>query len=162
VCDRSRIPFNLFLDETLVEDLPIITEALQLAVSFINESIGHEMFVKVGSFSPGAIVPVMKFDSKLVEGQFHEGSFSFVQLNNSEVVAIYIDVVKAKLLDSDMLKFGLAHELGHVIGLDHDEFTRSVMLPKLLDRDVIITERDIDFIRTAYGIQKVPQEVAHG
>lgn len=46
----------------------------------------------------------------------------------------------------------LAHELGHVLGLDHDDFPESVMYPRADAREEpIVTEKDKQLLRIMYG-----------
>ena len=45
----------------------------------------------------------------------------------------------------------MLHELGHVLGLDHDESLESIMWHAVQDRPGTLTDRDIERLNEAYS-----------
>lgn len=156
VIDRKNIPFNLFADDSMIEEFPVVKEGLQGAIDFINDSVHHQMFAELGEFSAGEIIPVMPYDPSDPQGSIscHEKAFAFVRISNGKAEALYINTSLLGSLSDDSIKYGIAHELGHILGLDHDDFTSSLMYSKIaIDRDPTITEKDLELIRLTYGLQ---------
>lgn len=154
------IPVVLFVD-TRLQDRPRIIAAIEDAVTFINESVGGTLFLKPGKISEnhtsGEVIPVLVWDRGVLGRACHYNSPAFTDIDSSKGKpnAIFIDLEKAADLDDSELKFGIAHELGHVIGLEHDDFVNSLMCARKLVKDPEITSKDCEFLRGMYGITDV-------
>jgi len=72
------------------------------------------------------------------------------QFNKQTGVILSAFVSIAPGLDYGTALKVLAHEIGHVCGLDHDEHPGSIMHPRIQDRPQSYTEKDIERLRKAY------------
>ncbi len=67
-------------------------------------------------------------------------------------------IVRIRETSSDRLAFVTTlHELGHVIGLSHDQFISSLMYPRMVTDELNtattrLTDSDVRLIRTTYGL----------
>ena len=153
VINPANLPFNLFLDDYFLEEYPQLVEAFQHAILFINDTVGHTLFAPLGQLTTGDVIPVMPYDpDECDEASCHEGAFAFTSFDAGKAEAVYVNVDHIDSKDEVELKFGCAHELGHVLGLDHDDFTNSFMYRKILSREPEMTVKDRLFLRLAYGI----------
>lgn len=154
--DKSYIPILLFVDDSLTEEYPQIVDAIEGAINFMNEASGLELFIRPDDFSvsTGEIVPVMRWDlNSCEEGNCHKKAFAFTKFDHTgkpEVVYIVADRIEE--LDDTELKFGVSHELGHVVGLAHDDFTNSFMYYKVLPKDPEMTVKDKELLHELYGV----------
>lgn len=153
VIDPNNAPFSIFLEDELKEVFgPSFLEAVEEAIYFINDSVGGELFSKLGTFGAGDIVPLMAYDQTLCEaGYCNEHAYAFTRIADGKAEAIYVDTTSDTFDPVQMAK-ALAHELGHVLGLSHDDFVESFMYPKLTTRDTSMTSKDRDFLRKSYGL----------
>lgn len=53
-------------------------------------------------------------------------------------------------LNDDEMRNLVLHELGHALGLDHDETPDSIMWPNLQERPGTLTSRDVERLRATY------------
>lgn len=60
------------------------------------------------------------------------------------------EVIFADEIDLTYLYVVALHELGHVIGLDHDRERYSVMYPVVVDRSTYFTSKDVDRLKEVY------------
>jgi predicted Zn-dependent protease len=68
-----------------------------------------------------------------------------------ESASLYVDRRKIVGLDDYRMKRAAAHELGHVLGLDHDESSWSVMFGKVRGTPFELSKKDRKLLRSAYA-----------
>lgn len=153
--DKSTVPIVIFIEESLASLHPGIVPLFEQAVRFINESVGLELFLKPGEFraKSGEVITVLGWEPSSCEGNScHEKAFAFTRIDRSgKPEAVYINLEQINNLDDLEVSYGIAHELGHVLGLDHDDFTTSFMYRKVLPKDPEMTSKDKKLLRELYG-----------
>jgi len=146
--DPKRLPFTLIVEETLDGRRPQIREALRWAVSWWNKALDFEVFVPIGSVGLGDTIPVMTMDR---EGR----ALALTRHTTNDAgeilsAAVYVDLDLSAKVNRTELRRGLAHELGHLLGLAHDDVTDSVMYSKATGSEPILTEADRALLITMY------------
>lgn len=152
--DKSYLPYCLILDEDMTEQFPQVTLAVSDAAAFINESVGHKMFEFLELGGQGEIIPVLLWEPEsCAEGECHENAFAFTKISTEgKPEAVFIVGDQINELSYEKLLYGVAHELGHVLGLSHDSFTTSFMYPKIIEEFPEMTSKDISRIKEAYDL----------
>lgn len=153
-CDTSEIDWPQIQVPLLVAfatDPGVVapTEAeqrvLTLTVQDLNRELGFELF----RVSPDRFVEI-----RLAPNQGGQAEGRVQHLRNEARLGAYV-MIEAGLSDS-VLGAVLRHELLHVVGLAHDDFTLSVMYPFTPDDDLvafhqrIVTDADRAWIRSKY------------
>lgn len=145
-------PFTFIVDESFIT--PRVAAALSEAIAFWNQSIPG-LFVPLGEVGEGVIVPVSPC-WKLARWEASGSccTFGYTRLTTRDAkiwsAAIYIDQSDIDELTNLELWRAMAHELGHVLGLAHDESKLSVMHPGLRNRVPMIAIDDAAFVRQRY------------
>lgn len=141
-----RIPLGL-----AAPDIPYEVDlAIADAISAFAEVIGREVFVRhvrptdSAGQTEGADVVVN------MSGVDFGGSANLEYDERTGEIR-RVDVTIANGLSLDLLPRAVLHELGHALGLDHDESRASVMHPVLDRRPATLTDRDRALFRKLYG-----------
>lgn len=134
--------------------------ALHAAVLFWNGETELPLFAPLEDLGTGrGVVPVIP-KAAIVGDTKGEGLASTKLTFNAEGViesaVIYVDRRKISKLTPDQLERVAAHELGHVLGLDHDESSWSVMHPRATSAPLELSKKDRRLLRAAYGAVLAP------
>lgn len=141
-------PISLFLDSRFAVFNPEVLAALSEAVEFFNESLGWKLFLVPDVVGNGTVVPILYCDHNVPRKFCYENSFAFTKTSPS--CAVYVIPEKISNCDEEELKYGFAHELGHVAGLQHDSFTNSIMYYKGIPECPEITSKHCEYLRETY------------
>jgi len=71
--------------------------------------------------------------------------------DDGTLIAAKILLPSSKIIDDGSMRRVAAHELGHVLGLDHDDQMESVMFWKAFSSAGVISESDAALIASTYG-----------
>lgn len=156
----SYVPIVLFLDESLLEEVPHLGDALWQAVRFMNESVGGTLFLNPGEFKvpSGEVIPILAWEEPEYK-TCHENAAAFTRIDpTGKPESIFVLLKNIVDMSEEQLVFAMAHELGHVVGLDHDDFTNSFMFHKVLPNSPEMTDKDRLLLRELYGIQDATDE----
>ncbi len=115
------------------------------------------LFAPRGRVGEGDVVPVMAAGERAGDaGVDFEGLMATrtTRMADGRLLgtAVRVDMRKAAAVASNVLRRAAAHELGHVLGLAHDEaLRRSVMHPVAIDGEYRATAGDTELLRAAYA-----------
>jgi len=147
--NREWIPITFVIDEEgLVSTLPRVQFGLRQAIAFWNYGLGFDVFMRLGDIGEGAAVPIIGLEktsqalasARLTVGRDGAIKDAFVEIDEGKLYS---------LKDTEMVRV-LCHELGHVLGLDHDESSSSVMYGRASIAGYRITDKDKELLTTAY------------
>lgn len=116
----------------LTEDSPEV-RALEHATADFNRQVGFQLF-GVGS-GLDATHASARFGRAFETGPviIPPGAVTHVRLGRNGPLRGYLDVRSDVVSDVRLLHVVLLHELGHMAGLRHDDFTLSIMYPVIQD-----------------------------
>ena len=124
---KKWVPLTLVISEDFtIEQSAKILSSVQAAIEFWNRETGLTLFSPPGEVGTGAVVPVMP---QPLMDESHEDAVAYAALTirDSELHSATIYTVNWENLPSLNLDRALEHELGHCLGLAHDEIEFSVM-----------------------------------
>jgi hypothetical protein len=158
---RDWPPITLLIDPSFAqEDMERIQDVMSQASYLWNETTGLKLFGKPGELVPGGhTVPIMPESASVTSGDpaggEHKGALAFVRLFLSKEGAISSSAIYLcdKWHDSSRVRLlrAFGHELGHVLGLAHDDYESSIMFPVVVARQFRVSERDKTFLQVIYG-----------
>jgi len=153
----GSVPFLVMLDTDISPNG--LNEALAWAVNFWRLGAHTSLFAAPGEVPEGGkTVPIMSSDKwpDWPTTECCSKRFGYTNLIQRQgelwSAAVYIDVAMAHTMNERDLRRGLAHELGHVLGLAHDEIEESIMFRSVpVDADPIVTESDKTMLQAMYA-----------
>lgn len=128
----GRIPIGIELDLIGEDEIKIANKA----ICWIEKEVGLDLFID---------------DDDIVIGDDCGGPLGTTKL---EVFPDDGTILKVRI---DINKFDIkviSHEIGHALGLDHDDLENSIMYPRLKDRNMYMTRHDKNLLRKLYGGEK--------
>lgn len=143
---RFKLPLTLKLHEDFVI-LPELVEAIENAINFWNETVSILLFVPLDSTAPGETVVLEPATS----ANYISTNLSWDNDGLIQRASVFIPMDLAAEMDQTSLDRAIARELGHVLGLEDDNFTNSVMFNKVLAREPQLTEKDKVLLHLFYG-----------
>lgn len=150
--ERSWVPITLVPSVELQEYEEEILSVVRRAAHCWNEKTKLSLFVDLGELAQlGSVVPILRAP----ENSEHQNALAYTRLvvdrrGALESAALYL-TSKGLAADKASLERAMKHELGHCLGLDHDDIPESVMYGVALSRSCRITEKDIEFLQEIYG-----------
>ena len=152
------VPVSIILEPELIDHWPEIHDAMRMAIVWLNKVAGLKLFNELGETKgDGLMVPIMDLRERACNPDqgvhCHYSALAFTKFNaRYEPQAVYIDTEDLQGdFDFDTLKWAMAHELGHVLGLDHDTIRESLMFREALKREPELTQADKDLLWSVFG-----------
>ena len=133
------LPFVVIVDKQLESDyLP----AIDGAITWWNEQTGRTLFQRRGELwgDTGLVVFIRYTGADKILGMAERTG----PTNAVIYLRDYEDVPQASRV--------VRHELGHVLGLQHEKFSESLMYPAILDRDYKISEQSWCVLKDLYHV----------
>lgn len=151
---KSWVPITLIVDEEnfLPEEGARILGAVRKAARFWNEQTGVKLFVPPDEIGKGAVVSVMRHDP-LTMGVDDAVAYAAVSVNliTGSLSQAVVYMSEWENLSSTVLARAMKHELGHCLGLEHDDIEFSVMYGKVSQRVYCVSPADKAFLREVYA-----------
>jgi len=121
------------------DDTPLaVIDSFQEAGVWWNRRLKKRAFVDVGDLGPGLVVSIETAEDGDFDMRFvfeNEGEFARVLVNHRVILIHGTNLLRRS-----------AHELGHALGLGHDEDRFSVMYPRAVDGHFDVTQRDLGLV----------------
>lgn len=155
---EGSVPFMVLLDTDIVPT-ERLNDALDWALTFWRDQVSPELFAAPGEVPEGGkTIPIMDSE-KWSDWPTQErctkrfGYTNLIQLKDELwSAAVYIDTTMIQEMADRDLRRGIAHELGHVLGLAHDDMEESIMYHSVsTGATPIVTEGDITMLRALYA-----------
>ena len=150
---KGWVPITLLLnDDFLPDEIPKLQDAVKSAARFWNQQTGVKLFAGPGEVGAGVVIPVMRYNPLTMDD--HESAVAYVELAigiRGALVNATVYMVNWENLPSTVLARAMKHELGHCLGLAHDEIEFSVMYGKTSSHVYCVSPADKAFLQEVYG-----------
>lgn len=159
--DRKKTPINIYFDADTLDRVPSLRESFEQAAQIINEA-SQLTLVNVCQFGLGENVivtgqsghPFVVDLNKERLTRCIDNIFTLVHRRGGQPCMILIDKAIVAQAPPRLYIREAGHMLGHLLGLDHDSFTNSLMYYGYLSDEPELMENDLDFLRFVYGRDK--------
>ncbi len=147
--DPEKLPVTVLPIAERAADVAV-RQHLRWAMQWWCDNVGVRLFVPLGSHGSGCIVPV-------VDERRHEGSAikATTKLNaRGAIISAQVRADTGQLvgMPADAVRRLLVHELGHLLGLEHDDARDSVMYPHVGPAgEYEVSTADRVLLREMYG-----------
>ena len=171
---RDDLPFTIIVDENAS---PEVLRSLEGAVEFWRGETNMRLFEDIGELSEnGRIISVMYYfmssdyyaastgshvEEALCPGGCHSAAFVRFWKNRENAVvgaSVHLNGEVLDRLEDGVRQRVIAHELGHLLTLAHDDDVRSVMYAKAARGPSTVTAHDRSIIAELYGRPHVPEK----
>jgi len=152
--NRKWIPITLVVgeEEFLKEEVPKLLNAVRAGCKFWNEQIGIKLFMPLGDIGTGRVIPVKRHDPLTMKTEDSTVAYAHLTISNSgELKDAVVYMSNWENLPSLSLARALQHELGHCLGLGHDESGLSVMYGSVSRSIYCVSPADKAFLLEVYG-----------
>lgn len=153
------VPLLVFVDGgVFTHQYDRLSNAVKDVVAFYSDAVGFTLFTQAGDIRrAGSVVALTAYPEGYKKQRFlttdldidsETGAIKFGTIYVEE--GAIVDVPYEDLVGS------VAHEFGHLLGLDHDEITNSVMYPKSGKLKMMITDHDLALLKGLYQKAEEP------
>ena len=148
---KSWVPITVIVSEDfLPEETAKLLDAVKRAIRFWNGETGVMLFADPTDVGRGAVIPVMRHDPLTMDNDAVAYAAIGVGIDGSlKNAAIYMN--NWENLSAPVIIRAVKHELGHCLGLEHDDIEFSVMYGKASSRIYCVSPADKEFLRNVYG-----------
>jgi hypothetical protein len=150
---RSRIPITLVYEAEV--DAGPVRGAFEFAAAWWN-GVRPGLFAPRGGVGTGDVVPVMSAGDRASDAELDfKGLMATrtTRMADGRLLGVAVRVNMRQALDQStaVLRRAAAHELGHVLGLAHDDLRSSVMFRAAADGEYGVTDGDVERLGEVYG-----------
>lgn len=152
--DKKWIPITLILGEEdfLPDEVPRLMSAIKAGAKFWNTQTGLKLFAPQGDIGTGGVIPVKRRDPLTMESEDNAVAIASLTINQKgELKNAVVYMNNWENLPSLTLDRAMKHELGHCLGLDHDESDLSVMYGAVSRSVYCVSPADKAFLEEVYG-----------
>lgn len=146
--DVARLPLIIVVHQEAAKWAPIVEQA----INEWNENLGFQAFLYVG-LSSSAIPPMPGIIPVVIdEKQRNQANTLFSAEIKTGKISLCMIIMPAGQYSRRVATLLAMHELGHALGLGHDDdLPKSLMHPILTAINVAITDHDIEILRARYN-----------
>jgi hypothetical protein len=131
VWNKSSLPLRYYVTGSDNKDL---LDSIKGAAKLWNDLLGFEAFVVTGDIKAANVLIGQDFDDGLTGED--DSTAATGHRGDGVATSSYIKLNRIHGLTVGELYLVVAHEFGHVLGLDHDPYPNSLMSPVLEKEDV--------------------------
>ena len=151
--NRKWVPLTIVVgEEFLSEEQSRLTDAVKAAARFWNEQTKIKLFAPQGDVGDGGVIPIMRQPLSDIMADKHKDAVAYAELAiNKSIKSAAVYMVNWENLPTTVLARAMKHELGHCLGLMHDEIEYSVMYGKTSKHVYCVSPDDKAFLKEVYG-----------
>lgn len=155
--DPNYIPISLVIDSSLIDRRPEVVQATTRAIRWWNTASAMKLFRPVGEVGhKGHWCLILPFspNTEWIEDSVQSIAYASLLMSDDGTIAqaiIYVNEELIQELGADCLFRAMAHEMGHLVGLDHDNDPKSVMYHTRQEGAFCLLEQDRERLINAYA-----------